>query len=82
MQALTAAGCENKLARDICFAAGQRMAMADDAWGPAGKALTNYKLGKWDVPGPDFAVQLCIETFGDPPDTKKAAEWLRERFKI
>jgi hypothetical protein len=68
---LEAAGCPDELRSDITAACGQRQAYSNDPWQTAVDTLENYKKGVWESPGPDLALQLIHEKYGNPPDAQR-----------
>ena len=55
-QKLLAAGCSAAKAKDICFANGQKCAMAADPWIPTQRTAADFAAGKpMDEPGPELA---------------------------
>lgn len=68
---LAALGCEEKLRSDITAACGQRQAYSADHWQTAVDTLENYKKGVWELPGPELAMKLIHEKYGNPPDAQR-----------
>lgn len=56
-------GCDSELASRICFAHGQMAFHVDDPWPSAEQAVANFRVGKWEVPGPKLAARLFEEHF-------------------
>lgn len=78
---LVAAGADEALATNICFAAGQRQAMlepGDDAMEPCREALARFRNGDWDTPGKELADRLLREKFGNPLDRDKLLAWIMQ----
>jgi hypothetical protein len=78
---LKEAGCEDILNNKICFATGQRQAMADsgeEIRDLAVRAWENYKNGVWDIPGEELAMQLLREKFGSQVVREKMLQWFME----
>lgn len=81
---LVRAGSEDDLAKQICFAAGQRQAMLNDdqdLMGVCRELLERYKRGDWDTPGMELAMKLLTEKFGDPMDREALLAWAVSRAK-
>ena len=54
-------GCPREQIRKICFANGQRCAMARDPWVNTLATLEGYRAGQVDEPGPELAERLLRE---------------------
>lgn len=76
-------GCDPELSSRICFANGQISFHVEDPWPVAQRAVDNFRVGKWEVPGPELAQRLfeehfprLVQQFG-PPDIRVLRELIQ-----